>query len=391
MPSPRIFVSSTCYDLQEIRVNLRTFIEDFGYDPIMSDFGDIFYDFYDHVQDSCIKAIQNSDMYILIIGDYYGSSYHKDTQKKIPDSVTLKEFKKAIDLEKPKAVFINKFVNYDYRNYKRYLKEQLKKYFSENTVNDEEIDIKKNEVKNKIDENYPFPKESYKYVFRFLDMISDLDNGGAYFTFETSEHIKNELKKQWAGFLQESLSKKYLDNIEHGELKKVETKIDSLNDLIGSLIQKTSSEESKLVIDVNDLLKDVNLEKLKELQDQLEVLLTEIFEAIDYEDAFDFSYNINIEFDFTSEFDKNKIQKWLDNLGVLLSQYKWSKTIDIDVLFDKSEFKYEVLQEKTCIPYEDILKLYSIYSNIAEGNDKDAFITTILKKFEDCKGEEFPF
>lgn len=45
MSSPRIFVSSTCYDLQEIRVNLKEYLKSFGYEPILSEFNDIFYDF----------------------------------------------------------------------------------------------------------------------------------------------------------------------------------------------------------------------------------------------------------------------------------------------------------------------------------------------------------
>ena len=44
MAVPRVFISSTCYDLQEIRFQLRRFIQDIGYEPVMSEFGDIFYD-----------------------------------------------------------------------------------------------------------------------------------------------------------------------------------------------------------------------------------------------------------------------------------------------------------------------------------------------------------
>ena len=44
MAIPRIFISATCYDLQEIRFQLRRFIQEVGCDPVMSEFGDIFYD-----------------------------------------------------------------------------------------------------------------------------------------------------------------------------------------------------------------------------------------------------------------------------------------------------------------------------------------------------------
>ena len=115
MPVPRIFVSSTCYDLQEIRYNLRDFIKGFNYEPVMSEFGDIFFDYKQHVQDSCINEIKKCQMYVLIIGNNYGSVYYKqESNSRSQDSITLKEFKESLELQLPKHIFINRFVNYDY-------------------------------------------------------------------------------------------------------------------------------------------------------------------------------------------------------------------------------------------------------------------------------------
>lgn len=68
MAVPRVFISSTCYDLQEIRFQLRRFIQDIGYEPVMSEFGDIFYDLGDHVQDACKEEINRSNIFVLVIG-----------------------------------------------------------------------------------------------------------------------------------------------------------------------------------------------------------------------------------------------------------------------------------------------------------------------------------
>ncbi|MDP1845332.1 MAG: DUF4062 domain-containing protein, partial [Candidatus Moranbacteria bacterium] len=54
MPPPRVFVSSTCYDLKYIRENLRYFIERMGYEPVLSEEGDVFYDPAMHTHDSCL-------------------------------------------------------------------------------------------------------------------------------------------------------------------------------------------------------------------------------------------------------------------------------------------------------------------------------------------------
>lgn len=40
MATPRIFVSSTCYDLQEIRFQLRSFIQEYGYEAVLSELND---------------------------------------------------------------------------------------------------------------------------------------------------------------------------------------------------------------------------------------------------------------------------------------------------------------------------------------------------------------
>ena len=37
MAKPRVFISSTCYDLKEIRSQIREFIFDYGYEPILSE------------------------------------------------------------------------------------------------------------------------------------------------------------------------------------------------------------------------------------------------------------------------------------------------------------------------------------------------------------------
>ncbi|MEO5912339.1 MAG: DUF4062 domain-containing protein [Pelobium sp.] len=98
MATPRIFVSSTCYDLQEVRFQLRNFINEYGYESVLSEFDDIFYSYDKHVQDSCLEEIPKCQLFILVVGNNYGSFYHKESQlNKTPDSVTLKEFRRALD------------------------------------------------------------------------------------------------------------------------------------------------------------------------------------------------------------------------------------------------------------------------------------------------------
>jgi len=203
MPVPRIFISSTCYDLQEIRYNLRNFILDYSFEPVMNEFGDIFYEFGEHVQDSCLKEIEKCQMYILIVGNNYGSIYYKnEIGKEIPDSVILKEFEKSLSGKIPKFIFIEKFVDHDYIIYKKALEKELKEYFKKNDIKDQnKVEKKVIGIRTKFDSSYYFAQEQYKFIFYFLDIIYNLRINNARFIYENFEDIKAQLKKQWAGYI----------------------------------------------------------------------------------------------------------------------------------------------------------------------------------------------
>lgn len=196
MATPRIFVSSTCYDLQEIRFQLRNFITDFGYDAVMSEFDDIFYDYDKHVQDSCLDEISKCQLFLLVVGNNYGSFYHQDKQElQMPESVTLKEFRTALETKISKHIFVNKYVDYDYKNYKRALDKVTLKHFQKNEVSDDKTSEVKEQIKIEFDKTYPFPYDSYRYIFYFIEIVYELKENNAVNTFETFIDIKDSLRE----------------------------------------------------------------------------------------------------------------------------------------------------------------------------------------------------
>lgn len=62
MAKPRIFVSSTFYDLKHIRSSVDNFIETLGYESILSEKGDIAYSFELPLDESCYREIENVDI-----------------------------------------------------------------------------------------------------------------------------------------------------------------------------------------------------------------------------------------------------------------------------------------------------------------------------------------
>jgi uncharacterized protein DUF4062 len=105
MKVPAVFVSSTFYDLKQIRADLRDFITTLGLTPVISEFDSFPIDPTIPAVENCLKVVdQNADIFILIIGGRYGTI--KDQGK----SVTNMEYVKARAKGLPIYVFIDKSI-----------------------------------------------------------------------------------------------------------------------------------------------------------------------------------------------------------------------------------------------------------------------------------------
>ena len=112
MAVPRVFVSSTCYDLKYIRENLKYFIHRLGYQPVLSDEGSVFYNPNLHAHDACIAEVPNCQMFVLIIGGRFGSKYKSETH-----SITNAEYREAVRLKIPIFALIEQSVYNDSKVY----------------------------------------------------------------------------------------------------------------------------------------------------------------------------------------------------------------------------------------------------------------------------------
>lgn len=173
MARPRVFISSTFYDLRQIRVELDKFIESLGYEPVRNEEGDIPYGKEDALQSYCYKEIENVDILVSIIGSRYGSV--ATTEKSQEYSISQMELKTALAENKQVFVFIDKNVATEYETY---------------SLNKGNSDIK------------------YKYVdnpniYKFIEEIKSLPNNNNIKEFETAEDITSYLKEQFAGLFKQ--------------------------------------------------------------------------------------------------------------------------------------------------------------------------------------------
>lgn len=236
---PRIFISSTFYDLKYIREDLANFVRSYGYEPVLFEDGDIGYTPGKTLDSSCYESMRNSDMVILIIGGEYGSAASGEKKDDFKEymSVTRNEFRTAVESGIPIFVMIDKKVMAEYGVY-------------EANYNDIE---KENRM-------MVFPTTKNINVFRFIKEIKGIVILPIQ-EFERSADIKGFISKQWADMFKNYLSslrnEKENKKIENSvnEMKNLIQKMDIMLDSVGkNVLSKESPEEYSRVVNQQEVL-----------------------------------------------------------------------------------------------------------------------------------------
>ena len=174
MATPRVFISSTYYDLKYIRENLKYFIRTIGYEPILSEDGDVFYNPKKHTHDSCISEVPSCQMFVLIIGGRYGGKFISSNK-----SITNEEFIQAVKSRIPIFVLIESAVLAEHHVYTENLKQ----------VGKADADRIK------------YPSADNVKIFEFIDEVRKNSVNNAIVPFRDFTDIESYLKKQWAGMM----------------------------------------------------------------------------------------------------------------------------------------------------------------------------------------------
>ena len=98
-----LFVSSTCYDLAQVRADLREFAANSGLEPVLSEFSTFPVDPNRSTVENCLQMVRaKADIFVLIVGNRYGSV--GDTGK----SITNLEYSEAELRAIPRYVFVKR-------------------------------------------------------------------------------------------------------------------------------------------------------------------------------------------------------------------------------------------------------------------------------------------
>ncbi|MFC3153246.1 DUF4062 domain-containing protein [Litoribrevibacter euphylliae] len=228
MAKPRIFVSSTYYDLKHIRKSIESFIDDMGYETVLFENGDIPFDHHEPLDESCYKELESCHILVLVVGGRYGSSVSEE-QVDISDdelekhyehfnSITKKEYETAKERDIPIYIFVEKGVAAEYQTYKENRENDTIKYAHVDSVN----------------------------VFRLLDVVYAQKRNNLVKEFENVEDITKWLKDQWAGLFTQFLIKKSNDapiaSLEK-QLSNLSIVAETLKDYSTSIIRGLSPNE----------------------------------------------------------------------------------------------------------------------------------------------------
>lgn len=204
MAKPRVFISSTYFDLKNVRADLERFVKSQGYDPILNERGQIAYGNKEKLEEYCYKEIQISDILISIVGGRYGS------QSKIENhSISNAELKIALEHGKQVYIFIDHAVHNEYRTYER----------------------------NKEIEGISYASVDDTRIFNFIEEIQSLPINNTIASFETSSDITDYLREQWAGLFQRLLSE-HSKQKELIAINEIKSTAKTLNQLVSYLIEE---------------------------------------------------------------------------------------------------------------------------------------------------------
>lgn len=229
MANPRVFISSTYYDLKHVRASMDIFIESLGYETVLSEKGNIAYAPDKPLDESCYKEISNTDIFVLIVGGRYGSKISEGGRKKEKEffdryeSVTKKEFEEANKRDVPTYILIENSVYSEYQTY----------------------------LRNKNNENISYAHVDSVNIFKFIEKILTLPMNNATKTFEKFSDIENWLRQQWAGLFRELLQRmsdqKKFNELSHqvDGLKEINT---TLKTYLESVMQVVSPDKSSEII-----------------------------------------------------------------------------------------------------------------------------------------------
>ncbi len=343
---PRIFLSSTYFDLKHVRERLERFIENYYFEPVLFESDNVVFEHNKPLDISCYNEVKLCHMMVLIIGGRYGSiisgeniEEKKQSYNNEYISITRKEFETAQKLNIPIFIFVEKNVYAEFHTYNK-----NKGFFDK-------------------EKNFKFAHVDDVNVFKFINLIK----GIAIKTFEKVEDIEGYLGNQIAGMLY-----LYLQQLQDN--KEDEKILDSVSEL--KSISKRMNE--MLVAVGKNVIQDSGFDDVLFKQNEI---LVEFFV-----DQFVDNIRFKNDYDIAEPELKKVIQLCMNTIlnpdFVLSLKNKAFNFILTKVEEKELEFKNQILEINKALQIENFnyYKTYSNYKKIALIIKEDKRLEKLLRE-----------
>jgi hypothetical protein len=240
MAKPRVFVSSTFYDLKHVRASLDLFISSLGFETVLSEKGDIAYAYDRPLDESCYAEVSVSDMLVLIVGGRYGAA--SSDQLTDPNaseskffqryqSITRSEYSRAVEQDIPIFILVERAVYTEYETFKNNRDNDAIQYAHVDSVN----------------------------VFELLDEIVSKRRNNPLYQFDRVTDIENWLREQWAGLFRDLLKR----TSQSSQLKTLSDQVSEMRDInetlktyMETVVTSVAPNESEALFDNEQLRRD---------------------------------------------------------------------------------------------------------------------------------------
>lgn len=204
MAKPRIFISSTFYDLRYVRADLERFIADLGYESVMNERGQIAYGRAESLEQYCYREISACDILINIVGSRFGTESEDGAH-----SISQMELKTAHDLNKQIYVFVERPVHVEYRTW----------------------------LANRDNESFKPQYVDDARVYKFISEVYGLSLNNVVAGFDSVSELIEYLREQWSGLFQ-----RFLREESKGEDYKISSNLKATAETLAEIVKYTTQE-----------------------------------------------------------------------------------------------------------------------------------------------------
>lgn len=287
MAKPRIFVSSTFYDLKHARSEVEGFIRDMGYEPVLNEKGQITYGSSEGLENYCYKEIEKVSIVVSIIGNRFGSESRENSSY----SISNMELRTALKQGKQVYVFVENGVLSEYRTY----------------------------LKNK-DKDISYHHVDDVRIYKFLEEIYLLPFNNQIYDFDSIQNVIRYLREQWAG-----LFEVYLQSQAQEKILQITDTIQSTAETLRDLVELLRNERLGLQTSV-----EVREQALDAIIIQNHPLFHKIRKLL----------NIRYRVFFAT---KIELEEWLfARKWQAITEFEWNKFGEIEYTQIRNDRKYTI-------------------------------------------------